>query len=79
MTSCLDRNTSNPMVILRCIGPETFFQEKVAFLFEDWLFRCRPHSRVNIWRYGLTGAEQLDSIDAQDLRLSPGRARCHQV
>jgi hypothetical protein len=67
--TCLYRNTSNQMVILRCIGPEAFFQEKVVFPFEDWLFRCPPHSRVDIWTHGLTGAEQLDSINAEDLRL----------
>jgi hypothetical protein len=70
MDSCRYHNASNQMVILRCIGPETFFQEKVVFPFEDWLFRCPPHSRVDIWSHGLTGAEQLDSIPAQDLLLS---------
>lgn len=67
--TCLYRNTSSQMVILRCIGPETFFQEKVVFPFEDWLFRCPPHSRVDIWTHGLTGAKQLDSINAEDLLL----------
>ena len=65
----LDRNTSSQMVILRCTGPEIFFQEKVMFPFEDWLFRCPPHSRVDIWTHGLTGAEQLDSINGEDLLL----------
>jgi hypothetical protein len=55
--TCLYLNTSNQIVILRCIGPETFFQEKVVFPFEDWLFRCPPRSRVDIWTPGLTGAE----------------------
>jgi hypothetical protein len=57
------------MVILRCIGPETFFQEKVVFPFEDWLFRCPPHSRVDIWTHGPTGAEQLGSFHAEDLLI----------
>ena len=70
MDSCRYHNASNQMVILRCIGPETFFQEKVVFPFEEWLFRCPPHNRVEIWSHGLMGAEQLDSIHAQDLLLS---------
>ena len=70
MGTCLYHNASSQMVILRCIGPETFFQEKVVFPFEEWLFRCPPHSRVEIWSHGLMGAEQLDSIHAQDLLLS---------
>ena len=31
--------------------------------------RCPPHSRVDIWTHGLTGAEQRDSINAEDLLL----------
>jgi len=69
MGTCLFHNTSNRMVILRCIGPEAFFQEKVIFPFEDWLFRCPPQSRVDIWTHGPTGAEQLDSINSEDLLL----------
>lgn len=51
----LYRNTSSQIVILRCIGPEAFFLEKVVFPFEDWLFRCPPESRVDIWCHGPTG------------------------
>jgi hypothetical protein len=70
MDTCLYRNTSNQMVILRCIVPEAFFQEKVVFPFEEWLFRCPPQSHVDIWSHGLMGAERLDSINAQDLLLA---------
>jgi Domain of unknown function (DUF1830) len=71
MDTCRYHNASIQMVILRCIGPEAFFQEKVVFPFEDWLFRYPPHSRVEIRSHGLMGAEQLDSILAQqDLLLS---------
>jgi hypothetical protein len=69
MDTCRYQNSSNQMVILRCIGPEDFFQEKVVFPFEEWLFRCPPQSRVEIWSHGLMGAEQLDSIHAQDMLL----------
>lgn len=69
MSSCLYRNTSSQMVILRCIGPEVFFQEKVVFPFEDWLFHCPPQSRVDVWTHGITGAEKLDSINSDDLLL----------
>ena len=77
MDICRHHNANNQMVILRCIGPEAFFQEKVVFPFEDWMFRCPPQSRVDIWSHGLMGAEQLDSINTEDLLLlakvvSPG-------
>ena len=69
MDTCLYHNASNQTVILRCIGPEAFFQEKVIFPFEEWLFSCPPQSRVDIWSHGLMGVEQLDSINAEDLLL----------
>jgi hypothetical protein len=62
-------NASKQMVILSCIDAEAFFQAKVAFPSEDQMFRCPPQSRVDIWSHGLTGAEQLESINAQDLLL----------
>jgi hypothetical protein len=73
------RNYCDRMVILRCIGPNTFFQEKVVFPLEDWLFDCPPESRVDIWSHGLTGVKLLDSISADDLQIAdelvapPGR------
>jgi len=69
MGTCLFHNASSQMLILPCIGPEAFFQEKVVFPFEEWLFCCPPRSRVDIWSHGLMGAEQLDSIQVQDLLL----------
>jgi hypothetical protein len=69
MGTCFYGNTSNQMLALRCIGPEAFFQEKVLFPFEDCLFLCPSHSRVDIWTHGLMAAEQLDAINAEDLLL----------
>ena len=70
MHTCRYHNTSNQMVIRRSIAPEASFLEKVAFPFEQWLFRCPAQSRVEIWSHGLMGAEQYDSIHGQDLLLS---------
>ncbi|MCP9842034.1 DUF1830 domain-containing protein [Synechococcus sp. J7-Johnson] len=70
LDTCHYRNTSGQMVILRCIGPEAFFQEKVVFPFEDWQFCCPSQSRVDIWTHGIMGAELLDSVQADDLRMS---------
>ncbi|MFZ9752355.1 MAG: DUF1830 domain-containing protein [Cyanobium sp.] len=71
MGTCLYRNSSSQMVILRCIGPQAFFHEKVIFPFENWLFECPIDSRVDIWTHGLAGAEQVESLEAEDLMLAP--------
>ena len=61
------RNDRNQMVILRCVGADAFFQEKVIVPFEDWLFSCPPETRVDIWTHSIGGAELLDSRPADDL------------
>jgi hypothetical protein len=65
LSSCLITIHGDP-ALYRSGG---FFQEKVVFPFEDWLFHFLPQSRVDIWSHGLTGAEQLDSINAEYLLL----------
>ena len=64
---CLFRNLNQRMVILRCIGPERFFHEKVIFPFEDWLFSCPASSDVQIWSHGSGGAELVETFPASDL------------
>ena len=58
------------MVILRCVGPQRFFHEKVIFPFEDWLFHCPAGSDVQIWSHGIGGTELLEALTASDLAVS---------
>jgi hypothetical protein len=55
------------MIILRCIGPEQFFLERVVFPFELLTFRCPAGSEVEIWTHGLGGPELLESIESREL------------
>jgi hypothetical protein len=64
---CGYRNGSDRMVILRCIGPDQFFLERVVFPFELLSFLCPLHSEVEIWTHGLGGPELLESISAREL------------
>lgn len=70
------RNARSQMVILRCVGADAFFQEKVIFPFEDWLFSCPPGTRIDIWTHGIGGAELIDSMLADDLQ---GPATCDGI
>jgi hypothetical protein len=69
--SCGYRNTSDRMVILRCVGPEQFFLERVVFPFELLSFDCPPQSEIKIWTHGLGGPELVEVIQAHDLLLEP--------
>jgi hypothetical protein len=64
---CGYRNGSDRMIILRCIGPDQFFLERVVFPFELLTFQCPARSEVEIWTHGLGGPELLESIEAREL------------
>jgi hypothetical protein len=67
METCLYRNCSAQLVILRCIGAEAYFLEKVIFPFEDWCFQAPGDADVELWTHGLGGAELLERFDARTL------------
>ncbi|MFM9087075.1 MAG: DUF1830 domain-containing protein [Cyanobium sp.] len=64
---CLYCNRTERVIILRCLGPDSFFLEKVVFPWEEWVFSCPPSSRVEIWTHGLMGAELRDCYSAREL------------
>ena len=67
--SCGYRNASDRMVILRCIGPQEFFLERVVFPFELLSFCAPTSASVQIWTHGLGGPELLEAIDVGELSI----------
>jgi hypothetical protein len=65
--SCGYRNSSDRMVIVRCLGPEEFFLERVVFPFELLSFLAPADAVVEIWTHGLGGPELLENLDIQTL------------
>lgn len=63
--SCSYRNTSDRMVILRCLGPGQFFLERVVFPFEQLSFLCPRGSEVEIWTHSLGGPELVERFEAE--------------
>lgn len=70
--TCGYRNASDRMVIVRCIGPESFFLERVVFPFELLSFLAPADSIVQIWTHGLGGPELIETLEATDLSAEPG-------
>lgn len=66
---CAYRNCTDRMVILRCLGPNSFFLERVVFPFELLSFACPPDSEVEILTHSLGGPELLESMPARILLL----------
>ncbi len=65
--TCGYRNSSDRMVIVRCVGPDEFFLERVVFPFELLSFLAPPESQVQIWTHGLGGPELRESIQVEEL------------
>lgn len=66
---CAYRNSTDRMVILRCLGAQSFFLERVVFPFELLSFACPPESEVEILTHSVGGPELLESMPARMLRL----------
>lgn len=75
LVSCGYRNSSDRMVIARCLGPDCFFLERVVFPFELLSFQCPDDSELEIWTHGLGGAELVETIPVSDLLIEPERSR----
>lgn len=78
LVSCGYRNSSDRMVIARCLGPDQFYLERVVFPFELLSFQCPPESELEIWTHGLGGPELVERIATDELQIdetpaSPGR------
>jgi hypothetical protein len=69
LLTCGYRNGTDRMVIVRCVGPEAFFLERVVFPFELLSFQCPAETELEIWTHGLGGPELLESIPVQLLTL----------
>jgi hypothetical protein len=57
------------MVIARCLGPDSFFLERVVFPFELLSFQCPDESELEIWTHGLGGAELVETIPVSELLI----------
>jgi hypothetical protein len=74
LLTCGYRNGTDRMVIVRCVGPEAFYLERVVFPFELLSFQCPHETELEIWTHGLGGAELLERIPVQQLTLEPGES-----
>ena len=71
LLTCGYRNGTDRMVIVRCVGPEAFYLERVVFPFELLSFQSPQDTELEIWTHGLGGAELLERIPVQQLTLEP--------
>ena len=70
MEDCLYRNETPKMVVLKCIGVNSFYLEKVVMPSEIFCFSAPPQARVEIWQMAVNG--QLLSVrgDVEDFLVN---------
>ena len=55
MIECIYRNDSDRMVIVKCIGENNFYREKVVMPTEVFWFEAPREARLEIWKMSMTG------------------------
>ena len=70
MVECVYQNDTSRMLILKCIGSEQFYLEKVIMPSEIFLFNAPKEARLEIWRMSISGQMLHIRADVSDYQLS---------
>ena len=66
MIECIYRNDSDRMVIVKCIGENNFYREKVVMPTEVFWFKAPREARLEIWKMSMTGQMLHVRADVSD-------------
>lgn len=66
MKECLYQNNTDRMTVLKCIGPNEFYREKVVLPTESFWFEAPSNARLEIWQMSLQGQMLHLRADASD-------------
>ena len=55
MIECVYRNDTDRMVIVKCVGDNHFYLEKVVLPTEMFWFEAPEESRLEIWKMSVSG------------------------
>ena len=70
MVECVYQNDTSRMLILKCIGSEQFYLEKVIMPSEIFLFNAPKEARLEICRMSISGQMLHIRADVSDYKLS---------
>ncbi len=75
MKECLYQNNTDRMIVLKCIGPNEFYREKVVLPTETFWFEAPIDARLEIWQMSLQGQMLHLRADVSDYAIdSPKEA-----
>ncbi len=55
MIECIYKNDTDRMVIVKCIGEDHFYREKVVMPTEMFWFKAPQDARLEIWKMSISG------------------------
>ena len=79
MVECVYQNDTSRMLILKCIGSEQFYLEKVIMPSEIFLFNAPKEARLEIWRMSISGQMLHIRADVSDYQLSLRRSNAEEL
>ena len=71
MVECIYQNDTSRMLIMKCIGRNQFYLEKVIMPSEIFLFNAPKEARLEIWRMSMSGQMLHVRADVSDYKTSP--------
>ena len=71
MVECIYQNDTSRMLIMKCIGNNQFYLEKVIMPNEIFLFNAPKEARLEIWRMSMSGQMLHVRADVSAYKTSP--------
>ena len=66
MIECIYQNDTDRMVIVKCIGADHFYREKVVMPTETFWFEAPREARLEIWKMSISGQMLHVRADVSD-------------
>ena len=70
MIECVYRNDTDRMVIVKCVGRNQFYREKVVLPTELFWFEAPEDARLEIWKMSVTGQMLHVRADVTDFAMN---------
>ena len=70
MIECVYKNDTSRMVIVKCIGADHFYREKVVMPAEVFWFEAPEDARLEIWKMSMTGQMLHVRADVSDYAMN---------
>ena len=70
MIECVYKNDTSRMVIVKCIGADHFYREKVVMPTEVFWFEAPHDARLEIWKMSMAGQMLQVRADVSDYAMN---------